>query len=229
MLLLALALAAAPVDVLVVVPLCDGSQLACGKGTLGDPKSLEGNLYWGAMYGAERFLKKQSAYSVSESKAGVAPILRELKLTRKAAKGEREVRVTLVAYDGTRIDDALKYFLTAVQDQRADLVVWSGHDRLMDVAAPSVTKSENAANVAVLACESERYFGPVLDAAGANTVAVTRSFMAPEAYLLDAMLANVARHGPEDREHLRDALINAYARWQKISTKAASTVFSKLE
>jgi hypothetical protein len=33
----------------------------------------------------------------------------------------------------------------------------------------------------------------------------------------------------DDRAHARSALVDAYARFQKISTKAASTVFSKLE
>ncbi|WP_373364582.1 hypothetical protein [Leptospira borgpetersenii] len=32
------------------VPLCDGTQLACGKGKAGNVRSLEGNLYWGAAY-----------------------------------------------------------------------------------------------------------------------------------------------------------------------------------
>ncbi|AXX16333.1 hypothetical protein LEP1GSC103_1272 [Leptospira borgpetersenii serovar Javanica str. UI 09931] len=34
----------------VFVPLCDGTQLACGKGKAGNVCSLEGNLYWGAAY-----------------------------------------------------------------------------------------------------------------------------------------------------------------------------------
>ncbi|URD70951.1 hypothetical protein [Leptospira borgpetersenii] len=32
------------------VPLCDGTQLACGKGKAGNVRSLEGNLYWDAAY-----------------------------------------------------------------------------------------------------------------------------------------------------------------------------------
>lgn len=226
---LALALAAAPVDVLVVVPLCDGARLACGNGALGDPRSLDGNLYWGARFGAERFLKDRAGITVTESKAGVAPVLRELHLVRRAEKGEREVRATLVAFDGERIDDALAYFLDAVRLRRADLVVWAGHDRLMDVAAPELGRASRPASVAVLACESERYFGPALDAMGARAVALTRTFMAPEGYLLDALVVSVARNGPDERELLRQALVGAYARWQKISAKSAATVFSRLE
>lgn len=133
---LALALAAAPIDVLVVVPLCDGAKVACGNGALGDPRSLKGNLYRGARFGAERFLMRSSAITVTESKRGAPPVLRELHLVRRPGEGEREVRATLVAFDGERIDDALAYFLDAVRLRRADLIVWAGHDRLMDVAAP---------------------------------------------------------------------------------------------
>jgi hypothetical protein len=60
-------------------------------------------------------------------------------------------------------------------------------------------------------------------------VVLTRTFMAPEGYLLDALLVNVARNGPDERGLLRQALIGAYVRWQKISTRSAATVFSRLE
>ncbi|OGQ26601.1 MAG: hypothetical protein A2138_17050 [Deltaproteobacteria bacterium RBG_16_71_12] len=226
---LALALAAAPVDVLVVVPLCDGAKLACGNGALGDPRSLDGNLYWGARFGAERFLAGRAGVTVTERRAGTPPLLRELRLVRRAAKGEREVKATLLAFDGERIDDALAYFLDAVRLRRADLVVWAGHDRLMDVGAPEIERAGRPASVAVLACESERYFGPVLDAMGARAVALTRTFMAPEGYLLDALIESVAKNGPDERVLLRQALVAAYARWQRISRTSAATVFSRLE
>lgn len=227
---LALGIAASqPVSVLVIVPLCDGAQLACGRGGLGDPGSPEENLYWGALYGAERVLRKERAYVVEQTSAPAPPILRELHLRRRAAAGERELVVTLRAYDGRDIQRALTDCLDAIAARSADLVVWAGHDVLMDIPAPARDRSERAANAAVLACASEEYFGPVLDALGARAVALTRSFMAPEGYLLDALLQNVARHGPEEREHLRAALVGAYAKYQRVSRKAAGTVFSHLE
>lgn len=227
---LALGLSAAPpVSVLVIVPLCDGAQLACGRGALGDPGSPDDNLYWGALYGAERFLRKARAYEVQPSSAPTPPVLRELRLHRRGNGDERALAITLRAYDGRAIERALADYLDAVAGHSADLVVWAGHDVLMDVAAPTRARSERAANAAVLACDSEEHFGPVLDAIGARSVALTRSFMAPEGYLLDALLENVARHGPEERVHLRAALASAYAKYQRITPKAASTVFSRLE
>lgn len=227
---LALGLAASPhppaKEVLVIVPLCDGSALACGNGTLGDPKSLEGNLYWGAMYGAERFLSKAKGFRVVARTD--APDAKRPALLRETIIERQGVRLRLQAWDGTRIDDALAAFLDETRSAKHDLVVWAGHDRLMDVAAPKVARVDNGAQVAVLACESAKYFGPVLEEMGATPLALTRTFMAPEAYLLEALANSIAQHG-FDRTRTRAALIAAYAKYQRISPKAAGTVFTKLD
>jgi len=136
----------------------------------------------------------------------------------------------LLAFDGTRIDDALAFFFAAARTPGSDLLVWAGHDRLMDVAPPSMTATTTTttSRVAVLACESDRYFGPALRALGAKPVAMTRTFMAPEAYLLEALAGSVARHGVDAPGPLRTALVAAYAKYQRISTRAAGSVFTSL-
>lgn len=225
-----------PLDVTVVVPLCDGAHLACGRGAAGDPRALDANLYWGAMFGAERFLSKTRGFRVASRADAPDPerpgLLRVVVVERAPVGRERAVRLTLEAWDGGRIDDALASFLARAHAGFAgDLLVWAGHDRLMDIDAPAVLgpAASTSARVAVLACESERYFGPALAAAGATPVALTRTFMAPEAYLLEALAVSVARDGVDDRRHLREALIAAYAKYQRISTRGAASVFSKLE
>ena len=55
-----------------------------------------------------------------------------------------------------------------------------------------------------------------------NADVVTMSSYAP-------LLANVARHGVDERVHLRRALVEAYARYQRITPAAAGSVFSRLE
>jgi hypothetical protein len=74
---------------------------------------------------------------------------------------------------------------------------------------------------------SEQFFGPVLQSLGSRPVVLTRTMMAPEAYLLEALASAVARHGPTEPAALRTALVEAYARYQRITPRAASTVFSK--
>lgn len=233
--LVLLSLLAAPplVEVEVFVPLCDNALIACGRQSAGAPRSLETNLYWGAMYGAERFLSRAPGFKVVSRAPGAqgTEVLRELVLERTAAKGERIVRLRLRAYAGDAIDTALEDFLRAAAGaSRADLLVWAGHDRLMDREPPQVETPPGATPrpVVVLACMSEQYFGPVLKTLGSSPVALTRTMMAPEAYLLEALATTVARHGPTEPKAMRAALVEAYARYQRISLRSASSVFSKL-
>lgn len=219
----------------VFVPLCNGAQLACGKGKAGDPRSLEGNLYWGGAFGAETFLKRASGFRVLERKDGISssPILRDLVLERTPKKGETKVILILHAYAGDKIDDALVAFLNSAgnSNSNTDLVVWAGHDRLMDRLPPEIKRHKSASSkpAVVLACESERYFGPVLRSLFVPQIAMTRTFMAPEAYLLEALAGTVARSGLKDKKGIRSSLVTAYAKYQKISLRAAGTVFSKLD
>ncbi|HEY4223265.1 MAG TPA: hypothetical protein VGO62_18030 [Myxococcota bacterium] len=223
---LATSAAGAPIRVDVYVPLCNGSQLACGKGGLGDPRSLDENLYWGARYGAERFLAKTArgfrVLDQTDAPSSSTPsLLREVVLERPAGPGERAVRLRLFAFAGDQIDDAVAAFFHAVDAPGdADVIVWSGHDRLMDVPAPSSPVHATSARVVVLACESEQFFGPALDARGAVKLAMTKTFMAPEAYLLEALASSLAK-GID----VRPGLVDAYAKYQRISNKAAATVF----
>ncbi|MCP3168227.1 hypothetical protein [Myxococcus qinghaiensis] len=231
--LVLLSLLAAPpaVEVEVFVPLCDNALIECGRAPAGAPRALDTNLYWGAMYGAERFLSRAPGFKVVSREAGPedSAVLRVLVLERTAAKGERPVRLRLHAYAGDRIDTALEDFLRAAAGaSRADLLVWAGHDRLMDRAPPPVESPPGASPrpVVVLACMSEQYFGPVLKTLGSSPIALTRTLMAPEAYLLEALATTVARHGPTEATAMRSALVEAYARYQRISHRSASSVFS---
>ncbi|WP_078128949.1 hypothetical protein [Leptospira alexanderi] len=217
----------------VFVPLCDGAQLACGKGKAGDPRSLKANLYWGAAFGVESFFKRASGYQIVDRKEGQpdSSILRQLTVERIPQKGEQKVFILFYAYAGDKIDNALVDFLNATAGKNnADLLVWAGHNRLMDRLPPSLKNSPRSSkSVAVLACESEKYFGPVLRSVGAKPIAMTRTFMAPEAYLLEALASTVAKSGLKDKRAIRSSLVAAYAKYQRISISAAGTVFSKLD
>lgn len=231
--MVALLMATPALEVEVFVPLCDSAVLACGRAQAGDPHSLEANLYWGAAYGAERFLKQAPGFRVLSRRDGPpeSPVLREVVMERTPGRGERAVRLSLRAYAGERIDTALEDFLRAIAgDSTADLVVWAGHNRLMDRPPPTLRLREGATPrpVAILACQSEPYFAPVLEVLGAQPVVLTRTFMAPEAYLLEALAASIARQGPTAAGPIRTALVEAYAHYQRITPQAAGSVFSRL-
>ncbi|MBE8363986.1 hypothetical protein [Leptospira borgpetersenii] len=217
----------------VFVPLCDGTQLACGKGKAGNVRSLEGNLYWGAAYGVESFFKKASGYKVVERKdePSGSSVLRRLRVERTPGKGEQKVSILFHAYAGDKIDDALSDFLNAsAGNSKSDLIIWAGHDRLMDRLPPNWKRSSRSPKpTAVLACESEKYFGPVLRSIGSTSIVLTRTFMAPEAYLIQALVDTSAKSGVKNKRAIRSALVDSYAKYQRISKRAAGTVFSKLD
>lgn len=91
--------AAQPLRIEVFVPLCDRALIACGRPSAGDPQSLEANLYWGARYGAERYLSRAPRFTVRTRKDAPDParlyLLREVVLRRAPTAGEREVEVVL--------------------------------------------------------------------------------------------------------------------------------------
>lgn len=227
--MLALLFIAAPITVDVFVPLCDSAIIDCGNTRLGDPASLTTNLYWGAGYGAATWLRKQPGYVRTSDVPGSKPeILREQTFERRAGPGERVVQVRLRAYHGSQIDVALAdYFAAVAGGSNADVVLWMGHDRLMDVPAPALSKGSAPKKAIVLACASKQYFAPALATIGAEPLLMTRSLMAPEAYLLVAVIDTLARRG--GKQDLRRAAIAAYAKYQKITEKAASSVFAPVE
>lgn len=144
-------------------------------------------------------------------------------------KKENKTKLIIYAYAGDKIDNALLDFLNASSGKSpADIIVWSGHNRLMDRIPPKL-QSQPAKTVAVLACESEKYFDFVLRSIGAKPIVLTKIFMAPKAYLLEALTETVSKFGAEDKKSIRSAMIRSYAKYQKISLKAAGSVFSKLE
>jgi hypothetical protein len=75
----------------------------------------------------------------------------------------------------------------------------------------------------VLACKSRAFFAEPLREAGCPPLVTTTGLMAPEAYTLDAIVRGWAGGDPPDRT--RRAAARAYARYQRISVKAAERLF----
>ena len=126
-----------PLVVVVVVPLCSNSQIACGSHGLGSPGSLRTNLYWGALYGARRFFDRpERGYERIAVEAGDgspgAPWLERVIYRRWVASapwgavagsavpgspstgagGRVEQLVVLEAFHGEQIDAAVDHFWT---------------------------------------------------------------------------------------------------------------------
>lgn len=111
-------------------------------------------------------------------------------------------------------------------DKKADLLVYVGHDGLMDFSPEKKFQGETSAKreVMVLACASKQYFGPGLRPTGAEPLLLTTNLMAPEAYTLEAPIEGWI--AGESGSQIRQRAEAAYAKYQKISQGAALRLFA---
>jgi hypothetical protein len=190
-----------------------------------DPRN---NLYWGAAYGVKTFLSKADGWR----NLGCEKNINDTVLERCRFAWKDKLTVTADAYRGSRIDQAMLDFMqqaaTPPNAAGREMVVFIGHDGLMDEQNlpiierfPKHTGHDKQA--VVLACMSEEYFSEHLHAAGSIPVVTTYSFMAPEAYVLEAIARGFANQASE--AELRSSAGIAYAKYQRISAKAGKSVF----
>jgi hypothetical protein len=225
----------------VFVALCDNEH----QGIVPVPKELgkgddpAHNLYWGARYGVKTFLGKSADWTLVKTEKNP-----RLEVLERVIFKHKKARAYLVAdaYRGDQIQKAILDFLDAAGGNNpatlglgnesiglqggADLVVYVGHDGLMDfdVEPPTSQKEAKPRDAIVLACKSKSYFQPPLARLRSKSVLLTTGFMAPEAYTLEAAAAGwLAR---ESAEKIGERAAIAYDKHQKCGLKAARRLFS---
>ncbi len=230
---------AGPKVVHVLVALCDNKyqgivpvQPALGNGQ--DPKN---NLYWGALYGVNNFLGRQPEFT------RIATIKNpDENILERVIFQYRDVYLIADAYDGRKIQDAVKeFFLYAAGHQNApvntdslkltggsaaDLLVFVGHNAFMDGEIPVTVRrgpSTHSNQAAVFACASRPYFQEKLERAGSKPLILTNGLMAPEAYLLHALVVNWAAGKKPAAIH--EAVAAAYDKYQKCGMAGARRLF----
>jgi len=211
---------------------------------LGNGDDPARNLYWGAAYGVRTFLRKSADWK--EVFAAQNPYKGIL---QRSVFQHRTENVLLIAdaYRGSEIQQAVMDFLRAAAGVNlhqgepalcmvagllqcapdyADLVVYAGHDGLMDFSlSPDFSaRSGGSRQAIVLACVSKAYFASLLRASGAEPLLWTTGLMAPEAYTLEAALRGWILR--ESKEQIRRRAAAAYAKYQKCSENAALRLFS---
>ena len=205
---------------------------------LGNGEDPERNLYWGSAYGIKTFFTRSPQWRrilcVTKPK-------REI-LDRCIFKfREADVYLVADAYRGMEIRQAILDFLDSAAGDGTDsvslpggdvtlklpirgaanLVVYIGHDGLMDfqVARFPVQKNEAHREAIVLGCASKQFFANPVRASGAFPLLWTTGLMAPEAYTLKSALDGwIAGEG---NEQIRDRAAGAYDRYQKCGIRAA--------
>lgn len=195
---------------------------------IGNGDDPQHNLYWGAAYGVKTFLSKASGWR----KLGCENNISDTILERCRFVWNDRLSITADAYRGSRIGQAMLDFMqqaaTPPNEKTHEMVVFIGHDGLMDAENQAVIErfprhDRHDKQAVVLACMSDEFFSGHLLAAGAKPVVTTYSFMAPEAYVLEAIARGFANQSSE--AELRSSAGIAYAKYQRISPKAGKSVF----
>jgi hypothetical protein len=224
----------------VFVALCDNEH----QGIVPVPKELgQGddpahNLYWGARFGVKTFLRKSQDWTlVKTEKNPREEILERIIFKHKTSRAY----LVADAYRGEQIKKAVADLLGAAagNDSQAvkldndslglqggaDLVVYVGHNGLMDFAveSPAPQREAKPRDAIVLACKSRPYFQPRLSQFKSKSVLLTTGLLAPEAYTLEAAVAGWLSREPAEKIRARAA--RAYDKYQKCGGKAARNLF----
>jgi hypothetical protein len=237
----------------VFVALCDNRHQAIAPvpQALGNGQDPNSNLYWGAMYGVKTFLAKSPHWRrVSSGDLAVArddygAILGTV-VFESTAPGAKTY-ILAEAFDGAKMDAALRQFFEAAAGRLSRVVVWGsgpervvvlaggaadmvcfvGHNGLMDSRPehlPSKAPGASPSCAVVLACKSREHFLEPLRQAGCPALITTTGLMAPEAYTLEAVVRSWAAGEAASTIRLRAA--EAYAKYQKCSLPAAKRLFA---
>jgi hypothetical protein len=230
----------------VVVALCDNEY----QGIVPVPKAIgngddpNNNLYWGAGYGVKTFFRRSPDWKTILLAASDNPkVLDQAVFKREIIRKGKKVTVYVFAeaWRGREIAAATEQFLKITQgnhsqtitaDQTdisvgrdAHVIAYVGHNGLMDFYPPELEKNPDdqlARGAIILACKSHEYFKNLIDSP-TSLLLTTRSFMAPEAYSLEAAISSWFEHS--DQQTVAGEASKAYAKYQKISEKSARTVF----
>lgn len=211
---------------------------------LGNGDDPARNLYWGAAFGVRTFFRNspdwEEVLRVQKPYQGVL---------ERSVFQHRAQSVVLVAdaYRGSEIKRALTdFFRTAsgidvhagepkactvggviwCPPDDSDLVVYVGHDGLMDFPLPLEFPNHTGVNrwAIMLACASKSFFKDLLRKTGAQPLLWTTGLMAPEAYTLKAAVDGWILS--ESLEQIRQRAAAAYAKYQRCSLSAGRRLFS---
>jgi hypothetical protein len=225
----------------VLVALCDNQYqgIVPVPTRIGNGDDPANNLYWGARFGVKTFFKRASEWKLlAEARNPRPPILERLVFIHQS----RDVYLIADAYRGREIKDCVAdYFKFSAGGARetiransidlhagggADLVAYIGHDGLMDFSLDSYPQQvdDRRRDTVMLACLSKRYFAEPLRKTGARPLLWTTGLMAPEAYVLKAVIDGWVLN--ENGEEIRRRAATSYHQYQRCGMNAASRLFA---
>lgn len=195
---------------------------------IGNGDDPERNLYWGTADGLKGVFDRSQKWKLAEKRE--ASENTEVLRTRIYRNANRDAVLTARAYKGSAIKKCIRDFETAIQFGSYDMVVYIGHNGLMDFDLPKPAKSDKQVkkpDCVVLCCKSERYFKSRIESAGGRPILLTTQLMYPGAFILHA--AAESWLDGQERSEIRESAGIAYAENQSLSKRAGMGVFSELK
>jgi hypothetical protein len=226
----------------VFVPLCDNDHqgIVPVNASLGNGQNLKTNLYWGAGYGIRTHFQRQAEWkTLSVTDPAEAHILERVVLKKSYPNGAKVILVA-DAYDGAFMKRCLEDYLDALGGVKtgkliaaqdtfsawadADFLAFNGHDGLMDEEVPArKLVPHTPKDAVVIACFSHSYFEPYLKQAAAYPYVTTTHLLAPEAYVMRAIVDTWATLGTGAAG--RTSAATAYNTYQKCGINGATRLF----
>ncbi|MCB9262232.1 MAG: hypothetical protein H6607_07655 [Flavobacteriales bacterium] len=224
----------------VFVPLCDNEHqgIVPVNSSLGNGMNLRTNLYWGAGYGIKTHFSRSSQWQLQKSIVNPDSNVLERVIYKHSSYN---AILIADAYRGDRMKECLENYFAVLagtkkdsithgdsvlaMQSKVDLVVFNGHNGLMDESIETIQSADSIIKDAVaIACVSKNYFSEKLNISGGYPLVCTNHLLAPEAYVLhnviDAWLQN------KTAEEIRMAAATGYNNIQKCGIRGASNLFS---
>jgi hypothetical protein len=195
---------------------------------IGNGNDPDRNLYWGTAEGLKGVFDKSNVWKLLEKND--KPEEKFILRIRTYHHEIKKATLTAKAYKGSNIKECIQAFESAIQAGAYDLVVFIGHNGLMDCELPKLLKLEKQKKISdciVLCCKSEQYFKTRIEATGGRPILLTQHLMYPGAFILHATV-NTWLDG-KNCSTIRESAGTAYADNQKLSKKTGLGIFAELK
>ena len=155
---------------------------------IGNGDDPDRNLYWGTAEGLRGVFDRSKEWTPAEKDD--SPADSDIVRIRAYRHAKTGAVLKAKAYRGAAIKRCIQDFESAIQTGAFDMVVFIGHNGLMDFDLPAPTRpaiQTRTADAVVLCCRSEAYFRRRVESAGGRPILLTTQLMYPGAFILHAV------------------------------------------
>ncbi len=220
----------------IFVPLCDNDNqgIIPTSKSLGDGLNLKTNLYWGAGYGIKTHFKRKKDWKLVFQQYDTDSNILEKVVFYKTFSNTAKVYLIADGYRGDRMEECLNDYLNSLAgikkdslsinneqigiQSNADLLIFNGHNGLMDVDVDLVYNKDGVfRDAAVISCVSYEYFTDYLKCLKSYPLVTSVSFLPPEAYVAEGIINSWALMKTNEQIRLAagDAMYHVHKRNQK--------------